>query len=84
VSKQRENTQIYQQLRMVQLEKDNNDKLYTRIFTSSKKDKVRPRTLRKASPTKTRTTYTPSSSTPTPLISGTCSKWHPNDRLSRF
>ena len=57
MSKQRENSVIYQQLRMVQLEKENNDKIYTRIFTSNKKNKVTPFPYRKASPTRTLMTY---------------------------
>jgi hypothetical protein len=71
VSKQRENSQIYQQLRMVQLEKENNDKIYTRIFTSNKKDKVTRSPLRKAYLIKIVTIYTPSSSNRKPLISDT-------------
>lgn len=69
VSKQRENTQIYQQLRMVQLEKENNDKIYTRIFTSSKKDKVTPHPLRKAYPIPPPSTYSNSHTPPTSGIS---------------
>ena len=74
--KEREAAKLYKNMNYFRLEKENNDKIYTRIFTSSR-EKVLAGLCRKAAPLGPRETSSLCSSRPTPPTYATCSRSPP-------